>query len=97
MVGDFFFVSKISYGMCIFKIIVMILFLYNWVLLINKEFYLKKFNLKFCWFGKVDVIYNVFIVFNFLVGDSVYVFFDCIWFVEDVCFGVVWEVNLGYD
>ncbi|NRB50564.1 MAG: S26 family signal peptidase [Saprospiraceae bacterium] len=97
MVGDFLFVSKTSYGMRTPKTIAMIPLLHNRVPLINKESYLKKPNLKFRRFGKVDVTHNSPTVFNFPAGDSVYVFPDRTWSTEDVRFGAVREANPGYD
>lgn len=90
LVGDFLFVSKVYYGICMLEMVAMILLLYNCVLVIDVELYLKKFKLfYYCLFVFESIDCNDFIVFNYLEGDSVYIFFGWIWSIYDYNWGVI--------
>ena len=74
MVGDFLFVSKASYGIRTPMTIAMIPLLHNRIPGIGKESYLKKPSLKYHRLPELEsVARNKPIVFNWPVGDSVYV------------------------
>lgn len=74
MVGDFLFVSKTSYGVRTPMTLAMIPLLHNRIPLVGTESYLKKPSLKYNRLPKMeDIERNKPIVFNWPVGDSVYV------------------------
>jgi len=74
MVGDFLFVSKASYGIRTPMTLAMIPLLHNRIPVVGTESYLKKPNLKYHRLPKLDDIdRNKPIVFNWPVGDSVYI------------------------
>jgi len=74
MVGDYLFVSKASYGIRTPMTIAMLPLLHNRIPGVNKESYLKKPSLKYHRLPGTDKIArNKPIVFNWPVGDSVYI------------------------
>ena len=73
-VGDFLFVSKTSYGMRTPMTIAMLPLLHNRIPIVNRESYLKKPSLKYNRLPAIRSIKrNSPFVFNWPVGDSVYV------------------------
>ncbi len=74
MVGDFLFVSKASYGMRAPMTVAMIPLLHNRIPVVGTESYLKKPSLKYRRLPALENIErNKPIVFNWPVGDSVYI------------------------
>jgi len=74
LVGDFLFVSKSSYGIRTPQTIAMIPLLHNRIPKIGKESYLKKPSLPYYRLPAIrDIKHNSPIVFNWPVGDSVYI------------------------
>ena len=74
LVGDFLFVSKASYGIRTPMTIAMLPLLHNRIPIIGGESYLKKPSLKYHRLPKLeDIKRNKPIVFNWPVGDSVYI------------------------
>lgn len=74
MVGDFLFVSKVSYGIRTPMTLAMIPLLHNRVPVVGSESYLKKPSLKYNRLPELESIErNKPIVFNWPVGDSVYI------------------------
>ena len=74
MVGDFLFVSKASYGIRTPMTIAMLPLLHNRIPGVNTESYLKKPSLKYNRLPSLeDIDRNKPIVFNWPVGDSVYI------------------------
>ena len=74
MVGDFLFVSKANYGMRMPMTIAMIPLLHNRIPVVGGESYLKKPSLKYKRLPALEKIErNKPIVFNWPVGDSVYI------------------------
>ena len=98
MVGDFLFVSKAHYGIRMPQTIAMIPLLHNRIPVIGGESYLDKPSLEYCRLPALESIdHNDPVVFNFPAGDSVYVFPDRTWTVEDLRYGAIREANPGYE
>lgn len=74
LVGDYLFVSKVHYGMRTPKTVLQIPLLHNRIPVLNRESYLKKPELPYYRFPALEKIDRFDpIVFNWPVGDSVYV------------------------
>lgn len=90
LVGDFLFVSKAHYGIRTPQTIAMIPLLHNRTPLIKGESYLKKPQLPYYRLPALEKIdRNDAVVFNFPAGDSVYVFKERTWTIEDYRYGAV--------
>ncbi len=89
-VGDFLFVSKAHYGIRTPKTVLMLPLLHNRIPGVNKESYISKPNLPFYRFPSIDNIerYDP-VVFNFPEGDSVYVFPERTWSINDYRRGAI--------
>jgi signal peptidase I len=84
-VGDFLFVSKAHYGIRTPMTVAMVPLLHNQIPIINKESYLKKPNLPYFRLGALEEIEaGKPIVFNWPVGDSVYITRQRSYFVSQV-------------
>ena len=84
-VGDFLFVSKAHYGIRTPMTIAMIPLLHNQIPIINKESYLKKPKLPYWRFPAIEKIEaGKHIVFNWPVGDSVYITGQRSYFVSQI-------------
>lgn len=90
LVGDFLFVSKAHYGIRTPKTVVMFPLLHNRIPMLDRESYLSKPNLPFRRLPALESIdRNDPVVFNFPDGDSVYVFPERTWSVNDFRRGAV--------
>lgn len=90
MVGDFLFVSKASYGIRTPETIAMVPLLHNRMPFGDMESYLKSPKLKPTRLPALRKIkHNSPVVFNFPAGDSVYVFQNRTWTVEDYRYGAL--------
>jgi signal peptidase I len=89
-VGDFLFVSKAHYGIRTPKTVLMLPLLHNRIPGLDAESYLSKPNLPFYRLPAIDKIerYDP-VVFNFPEGDSVYVFPERTWSINDYRRGAV--------
>ncbi len=89
-VGDFLFVSKAHYGIRTPKTVLMLPLLHNRVPGIDCESYISKPNIPFYRLPSIDNIerYDP-VVFNFPEGDSVYVFPERTWSINDYRRGAV--------
>ncbi|MCR9287986.1 MAG: signal peptidase I [Bacteroidetes bacterium] len=82
--GDFLFVSKWHYGIRTPKTVAMIPLLHNRIPALNKESYLENPNIPMYRLPAYETVdRNDPVVFNFPAGDSVYVFPERTWTVED--------------
>lgn len=98
MVGDFLFVSKAHYGIRTPKTVAMIPLLHNVVPKFGGESYWEKPSLKPVRLPALEEIeHNSPVVFNLPAGDSVYIFPDRTWTVDDVRYGMVRDANPRYD
>ncbi len=89
-VGDFLFVSKAHYGIRTPKTVVMLPLLHNTVPFIGGESYLSKPNLPFYRLPALTKIkHNDPVVFNFPDGDSVYIFPERTWSINDFRRGAI--------
>ncbi len=85
LVGDYLFVSKASYGIRTPMTVAMIPLLHNRIPVLNKESYLKKPSLNYHRLPAFESIdRNDLIVFNWPVGDSVYLAPDRSWAVGQI-------------
>jgi signal peptidase I len=90
LVGDFLFVSKVHYGVRMPETVAMIPLLHNRIPGINKESYLKKPKLDYKRLPAIESIdRNDPVVFNFPEGDSVYIFPERTWSINDYRRGAV--------
>ncbi len=89
-VGDFLFVSKAHYGIRTPKTVLMLPLLHNRIPGMNAESYISEPNLPFYRLPAIDEIerYDP-VVFNFPEGDSVYVFPERTWSINDYRRGAV--------
>ncbi len=94
-VGDFLFVSKAHYGIRTPKTVLMFPLLHNRIPGVDAESYISKPNLPFYRLPALDVIerYDP-VVFNFPEGDSVYVFPERTWSINDYRRGAVSPARL---
>lgn len=98
MVGDFLFVSKAHYGIRTPKTVAMIPLLHNTIPKFGGESYLEKPSLKPVRLKALEKIqHNSPVVFNLPAGDSVYIFPDRTWTVDDLRYGMVRDANPAYD
>ncbi|TVR82163.1 MAG: signal peptidase I [Saprospirales bacterium] len=75
LVGDYLFVSKMSYGVRMPMTVVQVPLLHNRIPFINRESYLKNPQLSYRRIGaRKSVQQNDLVVFNWPAGDSVYIF-----------------------
>ncbi len=89
-VGDYLFVSKVHYGLRLPETVVMVPLLHNRVPFLNTESYLSKPSLPYKRLpGLQKLGHNDPVVFNFPGGDSVYVFPNRTWTIEDYRYGAV--------
>ena len=96
-VGDYLFVSKIHYGLRLPETVAMIPLLHNRIPGLDKESYLKTPSLPYKRLpGLQKLGHNDPVVFNFPDGDSVYVFPDRTWTVNDFRYGAIQEANPRY-
>lgn len=97
LVGDFLFVSKAHYGLRMPQTVAMIPLLHNRIPVIDRESYLAKPGLPYRRLKALESLdRNDPVVFNLPNGDSVYVFPDRTWTVEDYRFGAIQQANPGY-
>lgn len=90
MVGDFLFVSKASYGIRTPETIAMVPLLHNRLPFGDSESYFKRPRLKPMRLPALRKIkHNSPVVFNFPAGDSVYVFANRTWTIEDYRYGAL--------
>ncbi|KAA3624179.1 MAG: S26 family signal peptidase [Bacteroidetes bacterium] len=90
LVGDFLFVSKVNYGVRMPETVAMLPLLHNRIPGINRESYLKKPQLEHKRLGALETIdKNDPVVFNFPEGDSVYIFPERTWSINDYRRGAV--------
>lgn len=90
LVGDFLFVSKVHYGVRMPETVAMIPLLHNRIPGINRESYLKKPQLNYKRLPALESIdRNDPVVFNFPEGDSVYIFPERTWSINDYRRGAV--------
>lgn len=90
MVGDFLFVSKASYGIRTPETIAMIPLLHNRMPFGDSESYIKSPRLKPSRLPALrEIKHNSPVVFNFPAGDSVYVFPNRTWTIEDYRYGAL--------
>lgn len=90
MVGDFLFVSKASYGIRTPETIAMVPLLHNRLPFGDSESYFKRPRLKPTRLPALRSIkHNSPVVFNFPAGDSVYVFPNRTWTIEDYRYGAL--------
>ena len=90
LVGDFLFVSKVNYGVRMPQTIAMVPLLHNRIPGINRESYLKKPQLDYKRLGALETVdKNDPVVFNFPEGDSVYIFPERTWSINDYRRGAV--------
>lgn len=98
MVGDFLFVSKAHYGIRTPKTVAMIPLLHNVIPKFGGESYWEKPSLEPKRLPALEEIeHNSPVVFNLPAGDSVYIFPDRTWTVDDVRYGMVRDANRNYD
>ncbi|MEZ4983805.1 MAG: signal peptidase I [Saprospiraceae bacterium] len=98
MVGDFLFVSKAHYGIRTPKTVAMIPLLHNTIPKIGGESYWEKPNLTPKRLPALEKIeHNSPVVFNLPAGDSVYIFPDRTWTIDDVRYGMVRDANPNYE
>ncbi|MEO1263036.1 MAG: S26 family signal peptidase [Bacteroidota bacterium] len=93
-VGDFLFVSKAHYGIRTPKTVLMIPLLHNRIPKIDRESYIAEPNIPYTRLPAIDEIerYDP-VVFNFPEGDSVYVFPERTWSINDYRRGAVSKVR----
>lgn len=97
LVGDFLFVSKAHYGLRMPQTVAMIPLLHNRLPVVDGESYLSKPSLPYRRLKSIESVdRNDPVVFNLPVGDSVFVFPDRTWTVEDFRYGAVRESNPQY-
>ncbi len=90
MVGDFLFVSKASYGVRTPETVAMVPLLHNRLPFGDSESYFKRPRLKPMRLPALRQIkHNSPVVFNFPAGDSVYVFANRTWTIEDYRYGAL--------
>ena len=90
MVGDFLFVSKASYGIRTPKTIAMLPLLHNRIPLVGGESYLEGVSLESKRLPPIrEIKHNSPVVFNFPAGDSVYVFPNRTWTVQDFRYNAI--------
>ncbi len=89
-VGDFLIVSKTSYGLRMPQTIAMLPLLHNRIPLLDRESYLEFIKLDYQRLPALRKIdYNAPVVFNYPAGDSVYLFPDRNWSIQDVRYDAV--------
>jgi signal peptidase I len=90
LVGDFLFVSKAHYGIRMPQTVLMVPLLHNRTPILNRESYLSKPNLPYKRLPALEKIDNNDpVVFNYPEGDSVFVFPERTWSVNDYRRGTV--------
>ena len=98
MVGDFLYVSKAHYGIRTPKTVAMIPLLHNVIPRNGGESYWEKPSLEPVRLPAIEEIeHNSPVVFNLPAGDSVNIFPDRTWTVDDVRYGMVRDANPRYD
>jgi signal peptidase I len=97
LVGDFLFVSKAHYGLRMPQTVAMIPLLHNRIPVLDRESYVSKPSLPYRRLKALESVdRNDPIVFNLPSGDSVFVFPDRTWTMEDFRYGAIQEANPGY-